>query len=239
MLLCYVFFNCHICFNNASGIFGALWFFFFGDWDMGGVQLIGDHEKSAINLPSVFSKMSLPFNSLNHPSGFTIVPWQNIPPTISHSLFVSLFHSLSLSLFFYRQVMALHWDWRRQKATSTVIFVHSTVLLEKPEMLKLGHDHELQPRRRWASMSWPSFDLGTKFQSEWCKTFEEKPAIHRCMGICGLHICCVRLIVYNFTVCSLHLTTLKFVFFFFVLARLMARGLEGNSVAGPVSQGPF
>ena len=88
-------------------------------------------------------------------------------------------------------------------------------------------------------MSWPSFDLGTKFQSEWCKTFEEKPAIHRCMGICGLHICCVRLIVCNFTVCSLHLTTLKFVFFSFVLARLMARGLVGNSVAGPVSQGLF
>ena len=160
------------------------------------------------------------------------------PSTISHSLFVALFlhHYLSLS-FFYRQVMAFHWDWRRQKAA--VIFVHSTVLFEKPEMLKSGHDHELQPRRRWASMSWPSFDLGTKFQSEWCKTFAEKPAIHRCMRVCGLHICCVRPIVCNFTVCSLHLTTLKFVFFFFVLARLMARGLVGNSVAGSVSQGLF
>ena len=35
---------------------------------MGGVQLTVDHEKSAINLPSVFSKMSLPFNSLIIPA---------------------------------------------------------------------------------------------------------------------------------------------------------------------------
>lgn len=124
-------------------------FFFFGDWDRGGVQLtVGNEKSAAINLSSVFSNMLLP--------------------------------------------------------------------CKKPEMLKLEHDHELQPRRRWASMSWPSFDLGTKFQSEWCKTFEEKPASNSqmhanlwfahllCKTYC-LQFYCLQFAPDNFEVCILFL----------------------------------
>ena len=83
-------------------------------------------------------------------------------------------------------------------------------------------------------MSWPSFDL-VNFKVDGAKYLRNQQFTDALEFVVCTY-CCVR-----FTVCSLHLTTLKFVLFFFYglfsLVRLMARELVDNNVTGRVSQG--